>query len=190
MERIMRTRKLTFIQYTYVTLLIVFSSFEYFFRASNLVLMLCSLAIVHYSALYLKRQDLKKLNYSIFFLLSTITVVILQIISGYDKFNYLIGHIVGGLGIISIACMLQNKVIRVFCNIILCIASYSLAIYLLCLIPPIENYFYDLSANFPSLNVDKALFEGGGINIVIYNFQSNFVSKVIGFHRKIGRAHV
>ena len=39
---------------------------------------------------------------------------------------------------------------------------------------------------FPSLNVHDAVFEGGGLNIIIYNFQTAVLLEIVGFLRNCG----
>ena len=45
---------------------------------------------------------------------------------------------------------------------------------------------YQLAPMFPSLNVHDAVFEGGGLNIIIYNFQTAVLLEIVGFLRNCG----
>lgn len=185
MERV-TVKKGSLRQYFFLTAIIVLTSFEYFFRESNLVLLVYCLAILCFLAFDLKRTNIKSLNTSLMYLACITVIVIMQIFSGVDRVNYLVGMIITGLGSISIARILRGKFVSIFTNIIFFISLYSLVIYLLCFIPGIESYLYSLGQKFPSLNYESAVFNGGGTNIIIYNFQSAFISEIIGFRRNCG----
>jgi len=107
-------------------------------------------------------------------------------LSGIDRFNYIIGMIITGIGSIAIACILKDKFVEIFTNIIFVIALYSLIIYLLCLAPSIRSFLLELSQSYPSLNNEDAAMIGGGKNFIIYNFHAGYISDIIGFSRNCG----
>ena len=81
----------------------------------------------------------------------------------------------------------KKDLLRDIRDIIFFIAIYSVVIWLLTsFIPPIDNYLVNLAAKYPSLNVDTAKHEGGGLNIIIYNFYEQWYSQLIGFRRNCG----
>lgn len=97
------------------------------------------------------------------------------------------GIICSFFGMFAIAWLTKGGFIRAFSNIVSFIAFYSLIIYVLLFIPSVFNYLYNvLSPHFPSLNVEIAVFEGGGRNFVIYNFFVNYISESIGLRRNCG----
>lgn len=49
-----------------------------------------------------------------------------------------------------------------------------------------KRIFIIFDKRFPSLNAEIAVDEGGGRNFVIYNFQTSFISEIIGFSRNCG----
>lgn len=147
MERINVSRQ-SILQYFFVASLVVLSSFEYFFRQSNLVIFLYVLAIFALAAYGIKRNDISRSDLSRFYLMCTIVVVSFQILVGVDRANYLVGMIITGIGSIAIAYLLKDNLIRTFTNVIFIISAYSLIIYLLCLVPSINEYLLSLTSDF------------------------------------------
>lgn len=175
--------KIRVFDYFIIGTLLVLSTFEYFFRAEilcNIFLVLCLLIGLF--------KGMKIRGLSLVLILSIFFIVLLQTVTSINIPLLRAGYItISFLGIYSIAWISKGKFIKVFTNIIVFIATYSMVIYLLSLIPSVNNYLYNtLTPQFPSLNVQDAVFEGGGRNIVIYNFYSNSISDIIGFKRNCG----
>lgn len=175
--------KVKVLDYVLISTMLVLSTFEYFFRAEALspVFLICCLAIALYKGLRLEILP-SILIFSIFVIL-----LIQAVIDEGSTFLRPIYLILALLGVYSLAWLTKASFIRAFTNIILFIAGTSMIIYFLSLIPSVNNYLFNIIApKFPSLNVESAIFEGGGKNIIIYNFYANYVSDAIGFRRNCG----
>ena len=162
---------------------LAFTTFEYFFREASLFNLLVLFGIVLF---ILKSHKFCELNKGLFLILFFGIIYFLQgvyngsIITAINRMY----PIVGSFCIATIICKRFEKV---FINTIAFIATYSIIIYLLCFIPSINNFLmYNLASKFTSLNVESAVFEGGGINFIIYNFQTDLYNEVIGFSRNCG----
>lgn len=187
MER-MKANAVSFKQYLYISLIIVLSSFEYFFRAKNLLLaVFCAIILDFFFATLRNKNNSLKLGLSFGLLTAVCFVSLIQTtLTNGNSLNNLIGTGVVYLGSISVAFFLNTKFVKAFSNVILFIAVYSGVIYLATLIPSVYDTLYALSARFVSLNVENAVFDGGGANIVIYNFQTDVVLDAVGFNRNCG----
>lgn len=170
--------------YIYFTLLLVFSTFEYFFRSNILLPALSICAIVD---VLLSKQRIVYNKYVIsLFIAITIINLLQYAFIGNVNINGLIGQPIILYGIFCIANIINWRFSRIFINVITFIAFYSLIIYLFCLIPNIKSFLYDNVASNNSINVAKAVFEGGGRNFIIYNFQTDYIFDSIGFSRNCG----
>ena len=117
-------------------------------------------------------------------------IAIIYLIQGaflnIHNINGVIIPIINLLGLACIASLISKDFVRTYTNIIFFIALYSLIIYLVCLNTTVYDYLYNKVAVFDSINADRAIFEGAGKNFIIYNFQTNIISKTIGFSRNCG----
>lgn len=168
--------------YSFVIVLffIVFSTFEYFFR-SNVglyfeVFVVISLLFVKYGKISIDR---------FFPLVVSIFVIFLfqMLLYGANPLT----RIINVVCVAFAAHAVKKDLLRDIRDIIVIIALYSVVIWVLTsFIPPIDNYLISLAERYPSLNVDAAKNEGGGLNIIIYNFYTQWFSQLIGFRRNCG----
>ena len=174
-------------QYLYLILLIVLTSFEYFFRAKNLTLGFYCYVFIDFLLSYNKGRGYVNIKNCII-LASAISIVsIIQVIIIEGRtLNNLIGILLSCLGAISIGFFVRERFIQIFSRIIFFISAYSLLVYCLCLVPAIYDALFGFAKQFTSLNVEKAVMDGGGVNFIIYNFQTDFIHDYIGFHRNAG----
>lgn len=172
------------IKYILVILLLAFSAFEYFFRDTMYLYGLCVISI-GYVAITQTKFFFKPYAYILLIILPFVTLV--QTAFGSDvTFWGVIGQILILSGAMSLSALLKCDLTRIYVNIIVIIALYSLIIYLVCLNPNIYNYLYYEVATNDSLGVEKAVFSGGGRNFIIYNFQTNIIQKTVGVARNCG----
>lgn len=163
-----------------VLFFLVFSTFEYFFR-SNVGLYFE--VFVFFSLLFIKYG--KSFIYKCFILILSIFVVfVLQLVLyGANPLT----RIVPVICIAVAAHAVKRDLLLYIRNIIAFIALYSVIIWLLVTFShTIENVLLDIATKYPSLNVGTAKNEDGGLNIVIYNFYSQWFSQLIGFRRNCG----
>lgn len=185
----MNSGKISVTQYFYFTTLLVLSTFEYFFRCNNLLFIFYGVAIINFlGRIIIRKATINKLALSITFSCIILMIIIIQTITNVNaNLNGLIGAIIIFFGSISIAGILKDKFVRIFVNVITFIAAYSLIIYLLCLfLPPVKDYLMNFSRNFVSLEVEKAIYSGGGLNFIIYNFQADLPPIIMDFARNCG----
>lgn len=168
--------------YIYVSLLIVFSSFEFFFR-SNIFLPILSVVALTDAVIHKYKINT---TIALYILLISLLYLIQGAFLGIHNINGIVIPFINLVGLACIASIAYKDFIRVFTNIIFVIALYSLIIYLICLNTSIYDYMYNHVAVFDSINVDRAVFDGGGKNFIIYNFQTDFISKAIGASRNCG----
>lgn len=170
--------------YIYITLLLAFTSFEFFFRSYILLFLLSVFAIID---IYITQ---KKVIYSKDIILLILGVSIIELLQlGFKNninFNGVFASLVVYYGVFSIANIIKNQYVKFFTIVITVIAAYSLVIYLICLIPEIKDFLYNKIATNASLNVEDAIQQGGGRNFIIYNFQTNFIFDSIGYSRNCG----
>lgn len=172
------------IRYLFLLSLLVFSSFEYFFRDSLLLNILCFTAICYIIVARIP-LSFKPITYTIPILLPLIILIQGAFVNDNNIFG-VIGQFIMLLGVMSIAVILKQHLVKVYTNIIVAIALYSTVIYIACLDPYIYNYLYEYVASNNSLGVEKAIWEGGGRNFIIYNFQYNFILDAVGINRNCG----
>lgn len=179
MEQINKTKA-----YIYITLLLAFSSFEFFFRSHILLFLLSVFAIID---VYVTQKKVIYPKHVVLLILAIVIVDLLQLGFKYNiNLNSVISQFIIFWGIISISIIITNNYVKCFTNIITVIAIYSMAIYLLCLFPEIKDYLYNHVASNDSLNVEEAVQKDGGRNFIIYNFQTDYVSDAIGYSRNCG----
>lgn len=185
----MNSGKISVTQYVYFTALLVLSTFEFFFRCNSLLFLFYGFAIIDFiGRIIIRKATINNLSLSITFSCIILLIIIIQIFTDVnDNQNSLIGTIIIFVGSISIASILRNKFVRIFVNVITFIAAYSLIIYLLCLfLPPVKIFLMNFSRNFVPLDVEKAVFSGGGLNFIIYNFQGDLEPIILDFARNCG----
>ncbi len=186
MERINSNRP-SIQQYLCLAIVIVLSSFEFFFRAKNLLLLFYCLTFISFLYKIRSSFNFNQLKWSIFFATAVFAISMLQTLTDENRSsNNLIGTVIGCAGAISVAYHLNDKFIKVYNHIIIFISSYSLVIYCMCLFPEIYSILYGWCSNFPSLNVEDAVFSGGGTNFIIYNMQTDIILEMIGQSRNCG----
>lgn len=168
--------------YFYISLIIVFSSFEYFFR-SNIFLPALSLIAIFDAIIHKFRIND---NIILYIFLIALILFVQGAFLNIHNLNGMIIPIINLVGLACIAAAVYKDFVKTFTNIIFFISLYSLIIYLFCLDPTVYDYLYNRVAVFDSVDVDKAVFEGGGKNFIIYNFQTDFIFKTIGFRRNCG----
>lgn len=174
------------IDYIVFVLFLAFTTFEYFFREEFLFWGLgCFAGIVFgikkHKFIYNKNEIL--LFFSILFILYVIQCAFVD----EYKLTSLISRLITLLSTFFIAVIIKRRFVRIFISTLYWISCISLLIYGLCLFPSVKSYLmYQIAPNFVSLNVQKAVFEGGGINIIIYNFQVDYLLESIGLARNCG----
>lgn len=173
--------------YIIFILTLAFTTFEYFFREDRLfvILALISIFIAFIKGLY-KRYDIAL---SLFFVcfLTLWSFVQSAFVSSYSVITS-ISLCVTLCGAMSIAMIVQERFVRIFVTTMYYIAIIAVVLWGLCLIPSIKYFLLDvLTPKFTSLNVEAAVFEGGGKNFIIHNFAAgDYVLDTIGFMRNCG----
>lgn len=165
---------------------LVLTTFEYFFRA-DMLFFAFSLLIILLSILR-RGADVVCDKYAIAFIIIFLFIICLQpfFITRY-KFTSIISRCVSLFGAFFIANILYKRFAQIVINIIYWISIPSLIIYGLTFIPSVRDLFlFQLAPMFPSLNVQEAMQEGGGLNIIIYNFQTTIILDTVGFMRNCG----
>lgn len=163
--------------------MIAFSSFEFFFRDGNLLLVWaipCLLMLFRH--IYCIRFSIKALFVFLFFIFFFQGLL-------FPHFSILgcFTRILPWLSAFALACIINSNYRKVFVDIVTFIAAYSLFIYMLSYIPSIREFLiYKICPMFPSLNLQAAIQEGGGQNFIIYNYQVDYLNESIGFYRNCG----
>lgn len=174
------SRKLTYILLSF---LIVFTSFEYFFREGRITL-LFMISTIGYTIL--KGIKFRENRSILFFLIFLILFSVLHLFKG-NGINTLISSIIINTGTCFIAIICAKDFTHCYNRIIFVIACTSLFFWTISLIPEIKDFFiYRIAPNCQSLNNEIAINEGGGINIIIYNFQNTWINELIGISRNCG----
>lgn len=168
--------------YVFLAGIIILSSFEFFFREDRLVMLLGAFSIPF---LFVVSPKIRRNNTLLLFLILLIFFPIVQLVFGVDI--NILSHFIKVVGFFSIALICKDYFLKCYLNIIYVICIYSLFIWLLCFIEPFKNFLIQYIAPFcQSLNIEQAMQDGGGINIIIYNFQVLSISDIIGFSRNCG----
>lgn len=163
--------------------MIVFSSFEFFFRDGSFTLLWTIIVI-----LICSKKKNRVSNKQITLFVGLILVFLVQSIS-YPHYSVLgcFTRMIVWISAFSFANIINVNYRRYYIAIVSTIAMYSLVIYLLSYIPSIREFLlYTICPKFPSLGVENAIQEGGGQNFIIYNYQVDYLSKAIGFYRNCG----
>lgn len=180
MEQVRKTNKVYFMLFT---LMIVITSFEFFFRDGKLFPCWTALVFI----VFLQKRIFIPKNIWLLFI-GLFVVFFLQYLT-YSHYSILgcITRMIQWIGAFSLAYIVNVNYRKYFITIISIIAVYSLIIYLLSYIPSIRDFLlYTICPKFPSLGVENAVQEGGGQNFVIYNFQFDYLNEAIGFYRNCG----
>lgn len=155
-------------EYPLFILLIAFSTFEFFFRSEILIFLLYTLAGFVY---ILIRKKIIDRRISIVFVVFIFFYLLQTILIDTFKITSLVSRIISLFGSFFLAYLIKDKIARVFVNTIYWISLISLVIYLTSYIPSVKLFLMNkIAPNFVSLSVERAIFEGGGINILIYNY--------------------
>lgn len=172
------------IDYIFFIVLLASTSFEFFFRSELVFFIITFLSIIYCLNKIIAATPIIYFSFIIF-----IICYILQFatIDSY-KFTSIISRCIYLFGSYFIACIIYKRFIIIYQNVIYWIALMSLIIYIVCtLIPSIKEYLiYNVAPIFTSLNASTAVQEGGGINILIYNFQTRNVLESVGLMRNCG----
>ncbi len=171
-------------EYIIFTLLLAFSCFEYFFRETYLS---WGVYLVAFLTLFFKKQKYNSQSAIPFIFIVSLWYCIQVLFVDRYMITTLVGQTVSLIGPFLVAIILKERFVKVFVTVIYWISVISLSIYFLSLIPGVKSFLMDsLAPNFVSLNVEAAVYEGGGANLIIYNFQSGQELEAIGLMRNSG----
>lgn len=156
-----------------LVLTFVFSYFEFFFRLNTIML------ISYLGAFLLLLRSIGEFKRSRniqLFLFGIFIVSVFQSINQGDVNNYTpITRTVILLVMYIIASYNSNSLLKSFLYMMIIIAAICIVIYILNYIPIVNNFLVNVIApRCVSLGADKAYQEGGGINVIIFNFQYNY----------------
>ena len=99
----------------------------------------------------------------------------------------MISRCIGLFGSFFIAYYIRHRFLKIFVEVIYCISIISLLFYALSFIPSVKSFLmYQIAPHFVSLDVQEAVEDGGGINILIYNFQTDYLLEYINMMRNCG----
>lgn len=172
------------IDFILVTLLLVFTTFEYFFREPMLTTALCGFCLIWGGT---HRVRLVKQCAVLFFLIFVALLMQLLYKEVMIKFYTPLNIILQLMGVYCLAWVTREDFFRIFVKLMTVIAAYCTVLYLLFLNDTIFYWVYDnITPYFTSLKVDTAVFEGGGRNIIIYNLQTDQILERVGFRRCCG----
>lgn len=180
MGQLVYTRKTDKIAFFLLLCLFINSYFEYFFRGEFPIWIALFAYAVFTLSKYSKDLQSQYFGYIILYIVANVLSCILQVITQSSvSIVYAIGQAVLLFGYLLLGTATKETLCEKFVLSMAIIASYSIIIYALCMLfPPIKDYLVTVVCpNYPSLGVEKAIQEGGGINFIIYNFQqaSEFV---------------
>jgi len=164
-------------RFAFILLLCLFIAtyFEYFFRGVNMIFwfILFFLAVISVSR---NRGALNSSGIQTIYLygIGTFFACLFQAFTNPSvSIIYSFGQVLLLSCFLLLAIATKESLLEKLVLLMTVIATYSIIIYAICsFFPPIKDYLVnDISSRFPSLGVEKAIQEGGGINFVIYNFQ-------------------
>ncbi len=150
-------------------LVIAFSSFEYFFRSNTPMIFLSISVILFFS---------KKYKLYTNFLLTCIVfyfILLLQVafISEYS-INRVFANVIYLIAYYVIAYIIGKDFMRSYLSVMSIITISSVFIFVISQIPSVNTFLVNtICPMFPSLNNEIAIQDGGGLNFIIYNFQTN-----------------
>ena len=158
------------LDYIVFILTLAFTTFEYFFREDRLFLLLAvfAIAVAIYKGFY---RQYNTVMASVFIIILVFWSLIQATFIPHRLLITTISLGITMLGTMSIAMIVKDRFVTIFVTTMYYISIIAIVIYLLCLDPSLQNFFInDLTKNFTSLNVETAVFEGGGKNFIIHNF--------------------
>lgn len=180
MEQIVKLKK----YYCFLfVMMIMFTSFEYFFRSEYLQSYLA--LIVLFTILNKKittSLEVRGLFIGLFFifLFQPLFFINYSIVGCITRMTVWICAF-------ALAILIKENYLHYYVKTITYIAIYSLFIYILSYIPQVRDFLlYSICPNFPSLGVEKAIQEGGGQNFIIYNYQFDYLNEALGYYRNCG----
>ena len=172
-------------KYIIFFLFIAFTSFEYFFRSQY---PFWGLAIITF-LISIKRKEpyTYTTNLILFiFLYALINTIQFIILPNYSTNQY-IGIFLNIFSLITISRVFKKEFIKIFTTITYWICISSLSIYIISFHPTIYTFLTtQIAPRFVSLNVKEAIMEGGGLNFIIYNFQTTTIQEMVGISRNCG----
>ena len=172
------------IDYILFVLTLAFTTFEFFFREEMLFWFLA--LIVGCVFIGTQRVVNVKSIYVIFFLF-ILLYVFQYLYQDRYKITSIISRCITLFGSFFIAYYLRKRFVKIFVDIIYYISIISLLFYGLSFIPSLNSFLmYQIAPHFVSLNVKEAVQEGGGINILFYNFQTEYLLPGINMKRNCG----
>ena len=172
------------VDYVLFVLVLAFTTFEFFFREEMLFWFLA--LIVGCVFIGTQRVVNVKSIYVIFFLF-VLLYVFQYLYQDRYKITSIISRCITLFGSFFIAYYFRKRFVKIFVDVIYYISIISLLFYGLSFIPSIKSFLmYQIAPHFVSLNVEEAVQEGGGINILFYNFQTEYLLPGINMMRNCG----
>lgn len=163
----------------------VLSVFEYFFRG-NLMLPACALAIL-VGVFIPSNLKPKNIEITLFIILNIFVCLIQCLIQPEVNFYYPFTQLFIFIAYLSVASMVRCKLLSCFIDAMTLITIVSLVFYLISFIPPVHDYLVGtIAPRCVSIGAETAAQEGGGINVIIYNFQYDSVNLFLGNIRNCG----
>ena len=174
----------SYVDYIFFILLLVSTSFEFFFRAEAAFFIMTLFAFFYCFNKKYYPSYLIYFSFIIFilcFIIQWIVIDSFKITSVISRFIFLYGSYL-------VACIISKRFLIIYQNVIYWITFISIIIYLSCTLSPTLKDFLinNIAPYFTSLNAASAIQEGGGINILIYNFQTKNLLDSVGFMRNCG----
>lgn len=182
------TRNANRLAFILLLCLFVASYFEYFFRGISMYFwfILFPLAVITVSRIRVAFRS-NGIQTIYIFIIGTFLVCLFQSFTSLPvNINYSLGQVLLLSCFLLLAIATKESLLEKLVFLMTIIATYSIIIYALCsFFQPIKDYLLnEVSYRFPSIGVENAIQEGGGINFVIYNFQQ--VSEFAAFFRNCG----
>lgn len=172
------------VDYILFVLTLAFTSFEFFFREELLFWML---SFVMGISFLLNRKKIKEISVYIIFVTFIIVFIFQYLYHDRYEITSVISSCIVLFGTFFIAYYVRERFVKIFVNVIFYISVFSLFFYLLSCIPAIRSFFiYEITPYFESLNSRDAIVEGGGVNMLIYNFQVSDLPEGTNFMRNCG----
>lgn len=172
------------VDYVLFVLVLAFTTFEFFFREEMLFWFLAFIAGCVFIGT--RRAVNVKSIYSIF-LIFILLYVFQYLYQDRYKITSVLSRCITLFGSFFIAYYFRKRFVKIFVDVIYYISIISLLFYGLSFIPSIKSFLmYQIAPHFVSLNVEEAVQEGGGINILFYNFQTEYLLPGINMMRNCG----
>lgn len=172
------------IDYILFILLLAFTTFEFFFRSE-----LPKFGLYLFAGLvFMSKKHYRTIakDHLLFIFIMGWGFLIQLLMIEESKITYFIGRLLTLIGASFIAVLIKDRFGKIFTTTIYLISLISLVFYFTAYIPSVKYFIMlGIAPHFVSLNVDKAVFEGGGTNIIIYNYLTGQTS-LEGFMRNSG----